>query len=133
LAGRGVPDVAGNASDQSGYLVVVNGQSSIWFGTSAVAPFWAGLAALINQSVNPHIGFFLPFLYNNPNLNRDITHGNNMPPGTILGYPAGAGWDACTGLGVPNGEALFNALTQPGYFPRRVPSQSTNRSGTASP
>ena len=109
--GRGVPDVAGNASDQSGYLIVINGVTEIYFGTSAVAPLWAGLAALINEQASPTMGFFLPYLYNHPTLNRDITQGNNMPPGTILGYAAGPGWDACTGLGVPIGQDLFNALT----------------------
>jgi kumamolisin len=109
--GRGVPDVAGNASDQSGYVIVINGVTQIWFGTSAVAPLWAGLAALINERANPGIGFFLSTLYSNPNLNRDIVDGNNEVPGTTLGYVAGPGWDACTGLGVPVGQALFNAFT----------------------
>jgi kumamolisin len=57
------------------------------------------------------VGFFLPFLYSNPTLLRQITEGNNIPSGGI-GYQAGPGWNACTGLGVPNGESLFVALTQ---------------------
>jgi kumamolisin len=35
---------------------------------------------------------------------RDITSGNNGA------YSAGPGWDACTGLGVPDGEALLERL-----------------------
>jgi kumamolisin len=38
---------------------------------------------------------------------HDITSGNN---GT---YKAGRGWDACTGLGVPDGAALLKRLSGP--------------------
>jgi kumamolisin len=108
---RGVPDVAGDAAPGTGYQVVVNGQTQVVGGTSAVAPLWAGLAALINEGASTPVGFFLPFLYSNPTLLRQITEGNNIPSGGI-GYQAGPGWNACTGLGVPNGESLFVALTQ---------------------
>ncbi len=110
LAGRGVPDVSGNGASGSGYQIVLNGSSQVWFGTSAVAPLWAGLTAIINQKVSEPIGFFLPYLYNNPGSLRDITQGNNKPPGTSLGYSAGSGWDACTGLGRPDGAALLAAF-----------------------
>jgi kumamolisin len=76
-----------------------------------VAPLWAGLTALINQKAATPVGFFLPFLYGNTGLTRDITSGSNIPSGSEVGYKAGTGWDACTGLGVPNGQALFTALT----------------------
>jgi kumamolisin len=112
-AGRGVPDVAGDADPNTGYVVVVNGQQEIVGGTSAVAPLWAGLAALINQKARAPIGFFLPRLYAATALTNDVTVGNNKPTGSDVGYKAGPGWDACTGLGSPNGEALFNALTAP--------------------
>jgi kumamolisin len=109
--GRGVPDVAGNASPETGYKIVVNGAQAVVGGTSAVAPLWAGLTALINQKAATPVGFFLPFLYSNTGLTRDITSGSNIPSGSEVGYKAGTGWDACTGLGVPNGQALFAALT----------------------
>jgi kumamolisin len=111
---RGVPDVAGDAAPATGYRVVVNGQTEVVGGTSAVAPLWAGLAALINEDAAKPIGFFLPFLYANPTLLRQITQGDNVPSGSSIGYAAGPGWNACTGLGVPNGESLFVALTQKG-------------------
>jgi len=111
---RGVPDVAGDAAPATGYQVVVNGQTEVVGGTSAVAPLWAGLAALINQGAATPIGFFLPFLYAHPTLLRQITQGNNIPSGSTVGYQSGPGWNACTGLGVPNGQALFVALTQKG-------------------
>ena len=110
---RGVPDVSADASLASGYLIVLRG--SLWQvgGTSAVAPLWAGLTALINQAAGeargPSIGFFLPALYQNPQLLRDITQGDNKVRG--LGYSAGPGWDACTGLGVPIGSALERAAS----------------------
>ncbi len=110
-AGRGVPDVAGDAAPASGYTIVVNGQMSVVGGTSAVAPLWAGLTALVNQKSPTPVGFFLPFLYSNPNLLRPITQGTNRPSGSTIGYAAGPGWNACTGLGVPQGQALFAALT----------------------
>ncbi len=109
--GRGVPDVAGNAAPATGYQIVVNGQPAVVGGTSAVAPLWAGLTALINQQAAQPVGFFLPTLYAQSGAVREITTGNNRPAGTALGYDAGAGWNACTGLGVPDGTAVLNALT----------------------
>jgi kumamolisin len=111
---RGVPDVAGDAAPGTGYQIVVSGQNTVVGGTSAVAPLWAGLTALINQGAATPVGFFLPLIYANPALLRQITTGNNIPGGSNLGYDAGPGWNACTGLGVPNGESLFVALTNKG-------------------
>jgi len=105
--GRGVPDVAGNAAEPSGYAVILAGAAKVVGGTSAVAPLWAGLAALINEKATLPIGFFLPDLYAAPELLRPITEGDNKPKGTEVGYSAGPGWNACTGLGVPQGMALF--------------------------
>jgi len=110
---RGVPDVAGDAAPGTGYQIVVSGQSQVVGGTSAVAPLWAGLTALINQAASAPVGFILPTLYSNPTLLRPITQGNNIPSGSKIGYQAGPGWNACTGLGVPIGQALFDALTTP--------------------
>jgi kumamolisin len=74
-------------------------------GTSAVAPLWAGLAALINQQLGHAIGFVNPKLYAVPAPTfRDIKVGNNGA------FAAGPNWDACTGLGSPDGIALVNAL-----------------------
>ncbi|MBV9734389.1 MAG: S8/S53 family peptidase [Acidisphaera sp.] len=111
--GRGVPDVAGDAAPGTGYRVVVGGKMTVVGGTSAVAPLWAGLAALINERAARRIGFFLPTLYATPGLTREVTIGDNKPEGTALGYDAGRGWNACTGLGVPIGQALFDALVKP--------------------
>ena len=111
--GRGVPDVAGNAAQPSGYLTLVDGLSKVIGGTSAVAPLWAGLAALINEKAALPIGFFLADLYAEPSLLREITVGDNKPKGTAVGYSAGPGWNACTGLGVPKGMALYRRFATP--------------------
>jgi kumamolisin len=108
--GRGVPDVAGDADPASGYLVRVDGQEFPIGGTSAVAPLWAGLIALCNQSINHRAGFINPLLYANPSALNDITTGNNRVGSTQVGYDAGPGWDACTGLGSPNGQKILAIL-----------------------
>ncbi len=113
--GRGVPDVGGDAAPASGYSIVVDGQTEVVGGTSGVAPLWAGLTALINQKASSPVGFLPTWLYANiganPALTVQITSGNNKPTGSDIGYNGGAGWNACTGLGRPNGQALFDALT----------------------
>jgi len=99
--GRGVPDVAGDASPETGYNVLFDGQSTVVGGTSAVAPLWAALIALLNQQCGSNIGFANLALYQNAeNGFHDITQGNNGS------YSAGPGWDPCTGLGSPNGNQL---------------------------
>ncbi|MCX6047410.1 MAG: S53 family peptidase [Chloroflexi bacterium] len=109
--GRGVPDIAGNASPRSGYLVRVDGKEFPIGGTSAVAPLWAGLTALLNQALGKPIGFLNPLLYQlgGKGILHDITTGNNDITNSG-GYPAGPGWDACTGWGSPHGEKLLKAL-----------------------
>lgn len=111
FVGRGVPDVSGGADPSTGYQVTVSGQSIVVGGTSAVAPLWAALVALLNQQLGTPVGFLNPKLYPlGESVFRDITSGNNDDSG--LGYySAATGWDACTGLGSPNGTALLNALT----------------------
>jgi len=106
FVGRGVPDVAGDADPETGYSVVVDGQQQVIGGTSAVAPLWAGLLALINQALGKNVGYVNPLLYAasiEPTF-HDITSGGNGQ------YSATKGWDACTGLGSPNGAALLAAL-----------------------
>jgi hypothetical protein len=95
-----------------------------------VAPLWAGLTALVNQATSLPIGFFLPELYQNPRVMRDITQGDNKPPGSNLGYTAGPGWDACTGLGVPIGSALLQASAIRGKRRRGGTRRSTHAPAT---
>ena len=105
--GRGVPDVSGDASPESGYVIRVDGTQAVFGGTSAVAPLWAGLIALLNQHFGHPVGYLNPLIYNlTPGANgfRDITNGGNGV------YKACPGWDACTGLGSPDGARLMNVL-----------------------
>ena len=115
--GRGVPDVAGDADPSTGYQVrLVGGKSDVIGGTSAVSPLWAGLIALVNQRLSklgkPPAGFINPLLFAvapGAGVFHDVITGNNDIEG--LGkYNAGKGWDACTGLGTPNGGKLVAAL-----------------------
>lgn len=107
--GRGVPDVAAAAAPVNGYRIVVDGKDVVQPGTSAVAPLWAALVALANARRGVPLGFLNPFLYGNASLCRGIVRGNNRIRG--IGYDAGPGWNACTGLGVPDGAAILAALT----------------------
>lgn len=109
--GRGVPDVAAVADPATGYQVRVDGKNVVIGGTSAVAPLMAGLLALINQQRGKPVGFIHPLIYANPGVFRDITDGNNTTTTTGAGYSARSGWDACSGLGVPNGQQLAAILT----------------------
>jgi kumamolisin len=99
-----VPDVAGDADPATGYQVLGDDTSAVFGGTSAVAPLWAALIALIQQQIGRSVAPLLPALYNAPTAFHDITQGNNGA------YSAGPGWDACTGLGSPVGTALLTAL-----------------------
>lgn len=107
--GRGIPDVAGDADPATGYQVQSDGSSFTVGGTSAVAPLWAGLIALFNQSLGKPLGYLNPNLYltvaNKPGTFRDITSGNNGD------FQAEPGWDACTGWGSPNGSGILQVLT----------------------
>jgi kumamolisin len=104
LTMRGMPDIAGDADPETGYNVRVDGSNTVIGGTSAVAPLWAGLIARLNALRGSSIGFLNPILYANPSALNDIKTGNNGA------FKAAPGWDACTGLGSPNGSALAALL-----------------------
>jgi kumamolisin len=111
---RGVPDIAGNADPDTGINVRVNGNDSVSGGTSAVAPQWAALTAVVSQALKKKAGFFIPLLYANAKVaaTNDIAIGNNSVFG-VTGFSAKRGWDACTGLGSPNGAKLLALLSSP--------------------
>jgi kumamolisin len=100
--GRMVPDVAANADPNTGYLIVVNGQEIQIGGTSAVAPFFAGLFAAFGRQ----LGFVTPTLWQNSEAFEDITQGSNGS------FNASVGPDPCTGLGVPIGQALASLFAR---------------------
>jgi kumamolisin len=106
--GRGVPDVAADADPVTGYQVIIDGSSTTVGGTSAVAPLYAGLFARINQALvqqgKSRVGYVNAALYQNASAFHDIISGNNGA------FSAGPGWDACTGLGSPDGSKILTAL-----------------------
>ena len=71
--------------------------------------------ASIPPSVNPGglgrpVGFLQPFLYSSAGVGtlHDVVTGSNGS------YKATPGWDACTGLGSPDGAALLKGLSGSG-------------------
>jgi len=119
IDGRVVPDVAADASANTGYWMVVDGQGGASGGTSAAAPLWAALIARINASLGngKQAGFLTPVLYQSgadgtvlgQTCCRDITSGDNITA-SVGGYSAGTGYDAVTGWGVPDGQKLLDGL-----------------------
>jgi len=107
--GRGVPDIAMSATN---YFVRVDSFEGPSGGTSAVAPLMAALVAKLNQAKQKNVGFLNPFLYANAanGVVRDVTSGTNEIQFTVKGYAAGIGWDACTGLGTPDGTQILQRL-----------------------
>ena len=105
LQKRGVPDVSGDADPQTGYDVRIDGTDAVIGGTSAVSPLWSALLARVNQLVGKPVGYIHPQLYQNPEALRDITQGNNGD------FAATPGWDACTGLGSPDGQKVAAIFT----------------------
>jgi kumamolisin len=127
FAGRGVPDVA--AAADGAYTVRFSGQPIRGEGgTSASAPLWGALIALINQRLatmpgSKAAGYFNPLIYNTLGKTtafKDITSGSNDAHNNLDGaYTAGPGWDACSGWGSPNGKELLRALTGGGTDPQQ--------------
>lgn len=112
---RVVPDVAGLAADGD-WVIAEGGKSTPIGGTSAVAPLWASLIALVNEqraaAGKVRLGFINKRLYElgAKGLMSDVLLGNNRSGPHYPGYDATPGFDACTGWGTPTAElakALF--------------------------
>jgi kumamolisin len=121
--GRGVPDVAANADAVSGYALYVGGRRALGGGTSAAAPLWAGLIARLNQRLSEiggrpiTLGFLNALLYRRDVALglREVHQGENRLAGSaaaVAAFAAAPGWNACTGLGVPDGTRLLAALSR---------------------
>jgi kumamolisin len=114
--GRIVPDVAALAGPPF-FDNLLDGKPLPGGGTSASAPVWASLLALINASLpaSKKQRFVVPLLYKTTVATsfRDIVSGQNASsPAPGIGYKAGPGFDAVSGLGVPDGVKLLAALGQ---------------------
>jgi kumamolisin len=104
--------VAANGDPESGYRVFVLGRWVVGAGTSAAAPVWAGLVALVNQMRGAPIGLFTPYLYRHC---RTLMRRGALRPirkGQAGGAAARHDWNRHTGLGVPHGEKLAAWLIQ---------------------
>jgi uncharacterized protein (TIGR03437 family) len=116
---RDTPDISLPASPYHyGYVVYSNGNRVIYGGTSVSSPAWAGLLALLNQTLTTasnspsRLGNINPQLYrlaqSSGGMFHDTTAGDNKMPcaqstpgcvGGFVGYSATPGYDQATGLG----------------------------------
>ena len=112
--GRGYPDIAALGGQKNSYCVVTSGNFEGVAGTSAACPVAAGVFARLNgerlAAGKPALGFLNPFIYQNPSAFQDVTKGTNNA-GKKYGFKAVKGWDAATGLGTPDFEALSKAVS----------------------
>ena len=129
---RGAPDVSYNAAVLHGVLTYLNipGIPAGFYrfgGTSAGSPQWAAILAIADENAGYNLGFINKALYHigqaKPHYSVsffDITSGTNSAveydalnnPVTVLGFNAGPGWDATTGLGSPKTDGLVGKLIQ---------------------
>ncbi|HTC67963.1 MAG TPA: S53 family peptidase, partial [Acidothermaceae bacterium] len=122
---REVPDVSASADPNDGYAIYYTPPASppghpagfyAFGGTSAAAPTWAALTALIDATCGgQRLGLINPALYQLRAAGtadfHDVTSGNNDAAGTNGGaYAAASGYDMATGLGTPMGSALRTDL-----------------------
>ncbi len=112
---RDVPDVSLTAAVHDGYLLVMNGDDMVCGGTSAASPSFAGLMALVVESMGARQGDANTAFYSLANNQRsggaavfhDVTTGNNSVPG-VTGFTAAAGYDQASGLGSVDADVLVN-------------------------
>jgi len=113
-SGRGFPDVAALGGTKTPYCIISDGEFSGVAGTSASSPVVAGIFALLNglraSSGQRPLGFLNPFIYQNPDAFQDVTSGKNTGGEQSYGFKAIKGWDAATGMGTPDYEALSKAV-----------------------
>ena len=83
-------------------------------GTSAACPTAASIFARLNEERlakgGKPLGFLNPWIYQNADAFYDVTQGSNSGGGVHGGFPAVKGWDASTGVGTPNYEAMVKKL-----------------------
>ena len=145
---RDVPDVSLDASNvHDPYVVISGGGSLLVGGTSASAPSFAGMIAVLNQylvqnqvQTAPGLGNINPKLYSmaagsSAGVFHDITTGSNIVPCQLktpdcstgqFGYSAGVGYDLVTGLGSVDAFKLITAWAG-------IPVANTSMTLTASP
>ncbi|PWN53318.1 subtilisin-like protein [Violaceomyces palustris] len=123
--GRGYPDVAAQGSK---FLIRYQARWVKIGGTSASVPLFSSIVGLLNDDRKAKgkstLGFLNPLIYSklagSAGLN-DITSGSSAGCDTN-GFPAASGWDAVTGFGTPNFQALrtLTALSRPFQVAKRA-------------
>ena len=97
-----------------GYL----GAWGVFSGTSASAPAWAAIIALLNQANGEPVGFVTPRIYDLGHRElreafHDITMGNNSDTDGqfgVDGFLAMHGYDLTTGVGSPDVSEFIEAM-----------------------
>ncbi|MCX6611341.1 MAG: hypothetical protein NTW74_10880, partial [Acidobacteria bacterium] len=129
---RKSPDVSLAGSTYNGYAVIQSGNNLIFGGTSAGAPAFAGMLALILQATNQtglgNINRLLyPLAQSNPEAFHDVDRGNTILACVVgtkdcgsgrIGFEATPGYDMATGLGSVDFDRLLAA------WPRQKATQS---------
>ena len=142
---RDQPDVSLLASPaNAGYVMVAEGVTVVAGGTSAAAPSWAGIVALLNDATHLDAsGSLNAALYR---LGReqyagaglavfhDVVRGSNGF-NRVLGYDAGIGYDLASGLGTPDVAVLAQALGTLGNtpVPTATPTAPATQTSTGAP
>ncbi|KAI1809559.1 tripeptidyl-peptidase [Poronia punctata] len=114
---RGFPDVAAQGA---AFAVVDKGRDALLSGTSASAPVFAGVVALLNAARKSQgeapLGFLNPWLYSNADAFNDVAdgYGSGCTGNSDFGrlgakWNATSGWDPVTGLGTPDFAKLLAA------------------------
>ena len=117
LPKRGYPDISAPADPYTGYQFYINSVLYQYGGTSASAPFLAGMITRLNTLLGKRIGFANSIFYANPTAFNDIVIGDNRD-GYATGYTTTVGWDAATGLGSPIGSAIYKLFNTGSTFPK---------------
>jgi pseudomonalisin len=141
---RALPDVALAASPlDPGYVVIRDGAPVVVGGTSAAAPSFASVLALLNERLvgtagAAGLGQLLPALYR---LGSEQARGLRAPvyrdvtSGDIGDFAAGPGFDLASGWGAPLADALAGAVDAPAVcepeLPCLVPARPARRACTA--
>ncbi|WPG97551.1 Hypothetical protein R9X50_00032800 [Acrodontium crateriforme] len=113
--GRAYPDVAAQGNHD---VIVYNGLVRTVGGTSASAPTFSAVIALVNDALishgRPPLGFLNPWIYGGAyKALTDITSGSSIGcNGT--GFAAAEGWDPVTGFGTPKFGELVKAAFSKG-------------------
>ncbi|MHB8571691.1 MAG: protease pro-enzyme activation domain-containing protein [Candidatus Dormibacteria bacterium] len=138
---RQVPDISADADPGtafSTFLATTAGQPGHWLiggGTSAAAPFMAGLTAQMDawSALNclPQVGFLAPTLYSLGTTPPQFAPFHDVTTGTNLYYPSTTGWDYPTGWGSPDVWNLVRDLSGSGSAALGVTSVSPSLGDTA--